>query len=425
MSRNGWLALIVLAIAPCVSSGQLQTEQPERVEISDLLGSSGRYDGKMVMVSGEIRGGDYEDVQGGIFRLRGRDTLREIRIGLPRRSMDELRFLEGQRVVVTGTFWDLANQCFVGMGGVECYDARLREYGAVTRDFETEDKRYFIGIASVDPEEGEPILKEPELEEEEEPADLDVVPGELIDLRDLVKNPDPYLDKRVAVIGKFRGNNIYGDLSFRTKKTPRDFIIKVADAAIWVTGRRPTGRDFELNPRMRRDTGKWLKVTGVPWMEEGMVYVKAQRLELVPDPEDSALEPVEEPKEAEAVADTPPPEVTFSIPLDGEPAVPLDSEFRVQFSNDMNAASFDRNVDLLYGDDEGRGNPFPDMQIRYESAQRTLVVIAGDRLAPGKPVILILYNGITDNNGKRLVPTAADEEYPDAAVILRFFTSAR
>jgi hypothetical protein len=271
----------------------MQGETPERVEVSDLLRTPGMYDGKMVIVRGDLRGGDTEDYNRDIYRLRGWDALREIRVGEPRMSSHNLRFLQGQRVIITGIFWDLANQCYTTPQGPQCYDRRLMEFGAVTSDFRSEDKRYFIGVTAADMVDDEPLPREEEPKEKEEPPDLDIAPGDLVDLRELVKNPAPLVGKRVSVIGKFRGNNLYNDLSIRTKKTPRDFIIKASDVAIWVTGRRPRGKGFELNPRMRRDTGKWLKVTGRPWMDEGMVYLRAEKLEIVPKPDDPSLEPVD------------------------------------------------------------------------------------------------------------------------------------
>ncbi len=399
---------------------------PERITVSDLLMTPTRYDGQTVMIKGDLRSGNTIDEQQNIFRLRGKMSVREVRVGQARSSMDQLRYLVGQEVEVTGIFWDLANQCYESaMAGVQCYDHRIREFGAVTQEFEREEYRYFIGVIAANPVDDVPLPEEPEIKEAEEPEDLDIEPGELIDLRDLIENPEPYLDIRISVIGKFRGNDLYDDLSIQSKKTPRDFVIKVADAAIWVTGRRPRGKDFKLNPKMRRDTGKWLKVTGIPWMQDEMVYVKAERIELTDKPDDPALEPVKIDRAALAADKEPPPEVAFTIPLDGESGIPLESDFRVQFSNDMNPASFDRNVDLLYADDDGLGNPFPEMQIQYEEASRTLVVLPGKALDPGKEVQLILYNGIVDENGKALVVQSTELEFPDIAVAFTFYTGNR
>ena len=111
-----------------------------------------------------------------------------------------------------------------------------------------------------------------------------------------------------------------GDLSIKDKKTPRDFVIKTADDAIWVTGMRPAGNGFRFDPTRRRDTGKWLRVYGRPWTSDGMVYLRAERLELADRPDDDSLEPVDiriAEKEARE-ADVSPLRVVFSLPLDGE-----------------------------------------------------------------------------------------------------------
>jgi hypothetical protein len=88
-------------------------------------------------------------------------------------------------------------------------------------------------------------------------------------------------------------------------------------------------------------------------------------------------------------------------------------------------SSFNRNVDLLYADDDGTGNPFPDMQIRYESVNHTLIVIPGKELEPQTEIQLILYEGIMDEDGQPLVAVPTDIDIPDVAVILTFFTAPR
>lgn len=423
-----WFSLWILVasltqtIQPNVIQDPMQGVTPERVEVSDLLTSPGLYDGKTVIVHGELVMGSVEDQRQNIYRLRGRDYMREVRVGESRMRQD-LRVLQGQKLIITGIFWDLVTQCFSTARGPQCMDERLYAFGALTKDYDREENRYFIGVTAADLEEDKPLPKEEEPEEEvEEPPDLDIEPGDLVDLRELVKNPTPLAGRRVSVIGKFRGNNLYNDLSIRTKKTPRDFVIKVSDTAIWVTGRRPKGKGFELNPRMRRDTGKWLKVTGRPWLDDDMVYLRAEKLEIVPEPDDPSLEPVDADEEEEKEL-PPPPEVTFSIPLDGERGIPLDTEFQVQFSNKMDGASFNRNVDLLYADDDGTGNPFPDMQIRYEDVNRTLVVVPGKKLDPQTEIQLILYDGIRDEDGQSLVAVPTDIDFPGVAVLLTFFTA--
>jgi hypothetical protein len=288
------------------------------------------------------------------------------------------------------------------------------------------DKNLFIAVTSVDIiEEVESEIDAEKAAEEAEVTDPDIDSSTLasLDLRELVKDPAPHFGKQVTVLGKFRGSNLYGDLSIKDKRTPRDFVIKVAEAAIWVTGRRPWGEGFKLDPAKRRDTGEWVRVVGAPFDEGGKVYLRAVKVELAEEPEDPDLEPVRVAR-AEEKEIGPPPEVTFTLPIAGEKEIPLSSEFRVQFSKDMKSESFHRNVDLLYSDDDGIGNPFPDLEVTYDGPSRTLLVRPGKDLEPGKEIRLILYDAISDLEGQKL---PAEEESasaePGAAIVLTFTTT--
>ena len=415
------LALILgVSLSGASAMAQMPGDAPTYASVSDLATRPGFYNDRLVRVVGELESSDYDDSRNRIYVLRGDSGLERIRVGMAAGSMQDLTFRVGHRVEITGVFWDLSrfnnNRSLRNFPGA----VRTDNVGAVA------ESQLFIGVYDVVPIEEEPTETEPADSQPERTARPrpDLPPSDLVDLRELIRGPQPYYDKRIAVIGKFRGDNVYGDLSMRTKKTPRDFIIKVADTAIWVTGKRPEGDGFELNPERRRDTGKWLKVTGTPWTDGENVYFRAELIEMVDKPDDPALEPetlkdmAAEEEERES-----PPEVVFTVPLNGEQGLPLDSEFRIQFSKDMSRASFDRNIDLLYGDDVGDANPFPDMQVSYDEPSRSLVVIPGRGLQPGKEIHLILYKGIQDDGGRPLVVDPESEaEVPSAALILRFAT---
>ena len=414
---NRFLPILFLMVSPFTVAGQMPLEAPMRVSVDDLLRSPSLYNDRRVRVVGELRNSDFTDTQNRIYELRGKTSFERIRVGQPAGSMNDLHFLVGKNVEIRGVFWDLESARS---------DQRIRDFpGALRQDTVSGlgESQYFIAVEEVTPleETAEPA------EESDEPNEIvepDLPDSDLVDLRELMGNPEPYFDRLVSVIGKFRGDNVYADLPMRTKKTPRDFIIKVADVAIWVTGRRPRGEDFELNPERRRDTGKWLKVTGVPWTEGGVVYLRARKIEMVPEPEDPELEPRSIEEERQALEqDESPPDVVFTMPLAGERGVPLEGDFRIQFSKDMNRDSFDRNVDLLYADEDGDGNPFPDMQISYDAPSRSLIVSPGESLLPGKEIHLILYQGIRDTNGLPLVADPEASEVPGAAAILVFFTA--
>ena len=415
------LALILgVSLSGASAMAQMPGDAPTYASVSDLATRPGFYNDRLVRVVGELESSDYDDSRNRIYVLRGDSGLERIRVGMAAGSMQDLTFRVGHRVEITGVFWDLSrfnnNRSLRNFPGA----VRTDNVGAVA------ESQLFIGVYDVVPIEEEPTETEPADSQPERTARPrpDLPPSDLVDLRELIRGPQPYYDKRIAVIGKFRGDNVYGDLSMRTKKTPRDFIIKVADTAIWVTGKRPEGDGFELNPERRRDTGKWLKVTGVPWADAGETYLRAHLIEMVDRPDDPDLEPRNLEDEIAAVEEAePPPEVIFSVPLDGERGLPLNTEFRIQFSKDMNRASFDRNIDLLYADDLGDGNPFPDMMVSYDEPSRSLVVIPGKRLEPGKEIRLILYEGIRDDGDRPLVKDP-EVDVRDAAVVLTFFTAS-
>ena len=74
----------------------------------------------------------------------------------------------------------------------------------------------------------------------------------------LVLFPSRYLDQKVTIIGQFGGRNLLGDLPDAPGNSRYDFVLRSADAAIWVSNLRPRGRDFELALDARIDTGRWV-----------------------------------------------------------------------------------------------------------------------------------------------------------------------
>jgi hypothetical protein len=422
MSRV-FLSLLAILVLVAAAPAQYQGQEPVRVSVSELTRSGMLYNERPVITVGEITWGDSTDTTNNIYELRGDDALRTVRVATAYGSMEDLRFMTGRKVEIQGIFFDLESVMFPERHPV------LRYFpGAIRQDGLGFDKNYFIAVTSAD------VIEELKSDIDAEKAgaaeadvvepDIDTSKLSFLDLRELLKDPKPHLGKQVAVLGKFRGSNLYGDLSIRDKRTPRDFVIKVADAAIWVTGRRPRGEGFRLDPAKRRDTGEWLRVIGSPFEENGNVYLRAAKIELAEEPGDPELEPVRV-AEDEEKEPGPPPEVTFTLPVAGEKDIPLTSEFRVQFSKDMKGESFHRNVDLLYADDDGIGNPFPDLSVSYDGPTRTLIVRPGKELEPGKEIWLILYDAITDLEGQKL---PADEEsvgVEDGAAVVLTFTTAK
>ncbi len=406
-------------------------DQPEAVSVADLTRLGGRYHERAVVVRGRLGfafGNDFR-----VQVLEDPDEIAsEVLMAMPYMAGSEMAFIGAADLEVEGWFFSTRM--------LDEYTLRshpvLRNYPfdpAWIQDSLDQRTQGFLAAVAVTPiNDTEDLASKREREARAEMEIGDAVKVEAgsvpaVDIGDLAAEPDSWLSRRVEVVGKFRGNNLYGDLSIRDKKTPRDFVIKTGASAIWVTGMRPAGSGFRLDPKRRRDTNKWLRVYGRPWISDGMVYLRAERIELADDPEDESLEPVDiRVAEREArEADFGPLDIVFSLPLDGEREIPLDSAFRVQFSNRMDANSFNAAVDLIY-DDEPDMNPFPELEVTYDEANRTLLVTPNGALDPGRDLRLILYREIEDEHGQHLEPDplAADEWGEDAVRVLRFRTAS-
>jgi len=252
--------------------------------------------------------------------------------------------------------------------------------------------------------------------DKEPPKDLK---SQLVTLEDLVSRPGKLDGKVVHVIGKFRGHNLYGDLPSRSQRKSSDWVIKDDVYAVWVTDRRAKGDGWALDPKMKRDTGKWLDVVGRPTTIGGVTYIQAIQLSLATPPEDKKLAdvaPPPPPPERPKV----PPMVVFSLPLDGDREVTSTERFAIQFSKDMNETSFEGRVLLRYA---GRPQPgdraFDAARISYDGGRRALMVDPGDVLRTGRVLELILLPGIVDLDGLPL-ETRQGKQVGRAADVLRY-----
>jgi hypothetical protein len=241
-----------------------------------------------------------------------------------------------------------------------------------------------------------------------------------ISLEDLVTKPDRHDGKTVTVRGQFRGENLFGDLPSASRERSSDWVLKDDVFAVWVSGKKAKGPGWTLDARMRRDTGKWLQVTGRVRVKGPVVTIQAMDVVL------SKAAPSANPQtQAQAPPPPPPrpkkpPVVVFSLPLDGEREVPPDGTFRVQFSKDMDEPSFKDRVAFRYaGRPQPGDNSLDAMRVTYDGGLRTLQVDPGDLLRPGRVVELLLLPGIVDLDGLPLATRPGRN--PGAATdILRF-----
>jgi hypothetical protein len=115
-------------------------------------------------------------------------------------------------------------------------------------------------------------------------------PTGLLAIEDLVGRPAALARETVRVRGQFRGKNLFGDLA--SVGAPADaWVIKDGESAVWVSGRRPKGNGWSLDPESRSDTVRWVEVVGKIETRDGVTLLKASQVALVPPPKPEVAEP--------------------------------------------------------------------------------------------------------------------------------------
>jgi hypothetical protein len=206
-------------------------------------------------------------------------------------------------------------------------------------------------------------------------------------VRTLALAPEHYDGKSVTVVGRFRGANLFGDLPVPVSKGRWDFVIESADGAIWVTGMRPRGKNFNLDPTARLDTGHWLQVTGIVRNGEPLPWIEATALAEAAAPTEAVVE-VPAP-----VIREPPPVVVFSAPVQADTDVVRNAPIRIQFSRDMDPKSFENQIRVAYVGGQGAAAP-PPFTFKYDEGTRALEIKFNVPLDPFRQVKVDLLNGI-------------------------------
>jgi Bacterial Ig-like domain len=241
--------------------------------------------------------------------------------------------------------------------------------------------------------------------------------SEDVTLENLVTRPGQYDGRVVRVLGQFRGANLFGDLPSASRRRSDDWVVKEDLFAAWVSGKKPRGSGWRLDPSLHRDTGKWLEVQGRVRTIRGVVYIEAMALSLtkprasLPEAKAPELPPPPPPE---------PPVIVFSLPLDGERDVAPNSFFKVQFSKDMDETTFKGRVVFRYAGRPRPGDrPLDAVKIDYDEGRKALIVDPGDLLRPGRVVELLLLPGIVDLDGLPLEARPGLDP-GGAAEVLRF-----
>jgi len=366
------LASIVLASAPARSQTRAQYEsrygRPVDVQISDLAQSPASYYEQLVRTRGRLgmdasinRTYNLQDEFGNTVRIF---PFAEVSVSFD----DVAQKAVGGQLEVVGVFQR------AGTAGGDLPQRGLPVPGIIA-------VMEFTGP----PEERKGPLKAPEVR-----------------LEALLSQPGRRDGQLLRVVGKFRGHNLYGDLPAKSQRRSADWVIKDDVYAVWVMGKKPKGPGWALDAGLRRDTGKWIEVIGVPDTVRGVTYLKAERVALTAAPSATAeAQPAPPPPERPKV----PPVVVFTLPLDGDLEVPSDARFVVQFSKDMDEASFEGRVLVRYVGPRLPGDrEFDGVKLTYDGGRRALTVDPGDVLRAGRRLEVVLLPGIADVDGLTLEP---------------------
>ena len=226
-------------------------------------------------------------------------------------------------------------------------------------------------------------------------------------IRGIVLHPARFLDQKVTVTGQFAGRNLLGDLPEAPAKSRYDFVVRSADASIWVTNLRPRGKDFELALDARIDTGRWVEVSGLLQQGRGLQWLDATGTTIAltkpPAADTTAQEaPIRVPA-------APPPEVVFSAPTTEEVDVALNATVRVQFSRDISAPTLKGHVAVKYDEEETkkRGEtetPRIEFTTQYLPGNRVLEIRFTKPLEVMRTVYVELGEGILGMDQQPLVP---------------------
>ena len=227
-------------------------------------------------------------------------------------------------------------------------------------------------------------------------------PSATPNVRAIALDPAKWAGKQVTVSGRFRGKNLLGDQPAPPGKSPNEFVVRVADASIWVSGVRPRGRGFVLDPDSRRDTREWVRVTGTVRHEPPLVWIEGKTVDLAKPESEGPTDP-----ETARLPPGPSPEIIFSAPLNGEVDVQTTIVLRVQFSRDIDPESLRDQVAVAYGlkPDGTAPGPAPTATTTYRPANRAVEIRFAQPLAPFTNVIVAFGDQIKATDGVAMKPT--------------------
>jgi hypothetical protein len=357
----------IVAIGFCATAATLAAQGATRIATTAeaLIRSAVFYHGRMVVI--EHATSDDRGV------TRAAQTTKPIYIFWKDRPTSE-------RGEIRGEFWDL--------GRIEQGDGRFAGYD-FTQVLEATARGRWPGRDQVFVLLGASML----------PASPPPAPT----VRAIALAPERYEGREVKVIGRFKGRNLYGDLPQALGKGKWDFVLQSADGAVWVTGMRPKGKGFDLDPNARVDTGRWLQVVGVVGQVGTLAYITASSLQAANQPTGTAVEV--------AVPERPPlpqPEVIFSAPVDEDEDVERTVRVRIQFSRDVDPKSIRDKVAVSYVPSAAAGAaPLPKppaFTVTYNDAAHAIEIRFREPLERFQQVRVEVLEGIISLDGQTVKP---------------------
>lgn len=228
-------------------------------------------------------------------------------------------------------------------------------------------------------------------------------------IRTIVLQPSRFIDQHVSITGQYSGRNLLGDVPDAPGKSRYDFVLRAADAAIWVINMRPkmkdaSGKDLELGLDARIDTGRWLSIRGTVQQGRGLLWLDAEAgsLALAKPPKETFTE--EEPIRVPA---GPPPEVVFSAPTQDETEVSVGTTVRIQVSRDLDAATLKNRIRISYAAQGAAPAPPPppvEFTTQYSGPNRVVEIRFKSPLERFRTVKIDLVEGIMGTDGQPLKP---------------------
>ena len=222
-------------------------------------------------------------------------------------------------------------------------------------------------------------------------------------VRGIALQPWRFEGQKVTLVGQFRGRNLFGDLPSAPGKSRYDFVLRSADAAVWVTDLRPRGRGFDLSVDARVDTGRWLQISGTEAQDRGLVTIAGTAVATATAPEAPAAEE-EAPQPAVPLESA---EVVFSSPYEGEIDVPLASSVRIQFSRGLDPATIAGQLRVAYAGAAPPDTPSAgpvEFQHAYDAGTRAIEIKFTRPLDRFRTVRIELLDGIKAFDGAPVKP---------------------